>query len=129
MQVLIDPSPPVPFFPPDSELVIRMEESQPPEVYVEEGLPRPDRHLLLGIAQSALLALEELDRECVLLMNKCTIRVLRANEKKEFASGLVIVRSKSGRFCAIVVGDSRLGVRLARQCVRWLTGTIRLDVP
>ncbi|MGB6065048.1 MAG: hypothetical protein WBG50_09580 [Desulfomonilaceae bacterium] len=129
MQVLFDPLPSLPLFSLDSELVIRMGEDRPPEIYVEEGLPRPDRHLLLGIAQSVLLALEELDPECVVLMNKCTIKIQRANEEKEFASGLIVVRVKDGRFGAVVVGDSRLAVRLARQCVRWFTGTIRLDVP
>ncbi len=129
MRILIDPLPSLPLFSLDAELAIRVEENQPPEIYLDEGLPRPDRHLLLGIAQSVLLALEELDPECVVLMSKCTIKIERANEGKEFTGGLFIVRVKDGRFGALVVGDSRFAVRLARQCVRWFTGTIRLDVP
>ncbi|MGO9572100.1 MAG: hypothetical protein ACLP5H_31645 [Desulfomonilaceae bacterium] len=129
MRLTIDPLPSVPLFSMDPALVIRIEEDRTPEVYIEEGLPRPDRYLLLGIAQSVLVALEEMDPESVELMSTGTIRLDRANEIKEFGAGLVIVRVRDGRFGALVIGDSRLAVRLARQSVRWFTGTIRLDIP
>jgi hypothetical protein len=129
MKLLIDPLPSLHLFSLDPELVIRIEEDRPPEVYLEEGLPRPDRHLLLGIAQSVLLAVEEIDPESVELMSKCKIKLDRANEVKEFGAGLVIVRVRDGRFGALIVGDSHLALRLARQSVRWFTGTVRLDIP
>jgi len=113
----------------DPELVIRIEEDRPAEVYVGEGLPRPDRHLLLGIAQTVLVAIEEMDPECVAVMEACAIKLARAGEIKEFNPGLVIVKVRDGKFGALVVGDSRMALRLARQCMRWFTGTIRLDVP
>jgi hypothetical protein len=129
MKLLIDPLPLLPLFSLDPELVIRIEEDRPPEVYIEEGLPRPDRHFLLGIAQSVLVAVEEMDPESVELMSTCTIKLDRANEVKDFGAGLVIVRVSEGRFGALIVGDSHLALRLARQAVRWFTGTIRLDIP
>jgi hypothetical protein len=129
MKLVIDPLPSLSLFSLDAELVIQIEEDRPPEVYVEEGLPRPDRHLLLGIVQSVLVAVEEMDPESVELMSTCTIKLDRAGEVKEFGSGLVIVRAKDGRFGTLIVGDSWLALRLARQGLRWFTGTIRLDIP
>jgi hypothetical protein len=129
MKLLLDPLPSLPLFSLDPELVIRVEEDRPAEVYIAEGLPRPDRHLLLGIAQTVLVAVEEMDPEIVELTGRCTIRLDRANEIKQFGAGLVIVRVKDGRFGALIVGDARLALRLARQGVRWFTGTIRLDIP
>ncbi len=129
MRLLIDPLPTLPLFSLDPELVIRFAEDLPPEVYVEEGQPRPDRHLLLGIAQSVLVAVEEMDPESVELMGTCAIKLDRANQIKELDAGLVIVKVRNGRIGALVVGDSRLALRLARQAVRWFTGTIRLDIP
>lgn len=129
MKLLIDPSPSLPHFSLDPELVIRIEEDRPPEVYVQEGLPKPDRHLLLGIAQSVLVAIEEMDPENVELMNACKIRLDTASEVKEFVAGLLIVRVKDGRFATLIAGDARRGLRLARLGVRWFTGTVRLDVP
>lgn len=129
MRLLIDPLPSLPLFLLDAELVIRFAEDLPPEVYIEEGHPRPDRHLLLGIAQSVLVAVEEMDPESVELIGTCAIKLDRANEIKELGAGLVIVRVRDGGFGALVVGDSQLALRLARQAVRWFTGTIRLDIP
>jgi hypothetical protein len=129
MRLLIDPLPSLPLFSLDPELVIRFAEDLPPEVHVEEGQSRPDRHLLLGIAQSVLVAVEEMDLESVELMGTCAIKLDRANQIKVLEAGLVIVRVKNGRIGALVVGDSRLALRLARQAVRWFTGTIRLDIP
>lgn len=129
MRLLIDPLPSLPLFSQDAELVIRFTEDLPPEVYIEEGEPRPDRHLLLGIAQSILVAVEEMDPESVELMDSCTIKLDRANEIKELEADLTIVRVRDGRFGALVLGDSRVALRLARQAVRRFSGTIRLDIP
>jgi hypothetical protein len=129
MKLLIDPSPSLPLFLLEPELVIRIEGDRPPEVYIRAGLPRPDRHLLLGIAQSVLVAVEEMDPESVELMSTSTIKLDTAGEIKEFGAGLVIVRVKDGRFGTLIVGDPHIALRLARQGVRWFTGTIRLDIP
>ena len=129
MELLIDPLPSLSMFSLDLELVIRIEEDWPPEIYLEEGLPRPDRHFLLGIAQSVLVAVEEMDPESVELMSTSTIKLYRANEINVFGSGLLIVRVSDGRFGALNRGQSCRGLRLARQGLRWFTGTIRLDIP
>lgn len=129
MHLLIDPLPSLALFSLDPELVIRVEEDLPPEVYVEKGLPRPDRHLLLGIAQSVLVALEEMDPECVELMNSGTIKLSREGEVKEFGVCLLIVRVRDGRFGVVALADSRMALRLARRALRWFTGTLRLDIP
>ncbi len=129
MKLIFDPLPSLPLFALDPELVIRIEEDQPAEVYIGEDLPKPDRHLLLGIAQSILVAVEEMDPESVELISRCTVKLDRADEAKEFDPGMIIVRVKDGRFGALIVGDARYALRLARQAVRRFTGTIRLDIP
>jgi hypothetical protein len=129
MKLLVDPLPSLPLFSLEPELVIQIQEDRPPEVYVEEGLPRPDRHLLLGIVQSILVAVEEMDPESVELMSTFTIKLDRAGAFKELGVGLLIVRVRDGRFGALIAGDSLLARRLARQGVRWFTGAIRLDIP
>jgi hypothetical protein len=129
MKLIFDPIPSLSLLSLEPEVVIGFEDNRPAEVYVREGLPRPDRHLLLGIVQSILVAVEEMDPESVELMTTCTIKLDRGNEVKELRPGLIIVRVKDGRFGALIVGDRRSALRLARQAVRWFTGTIRLDIP
>ncbi len=129
MKLLIDPLPSLPLFSLDPELVIRIAEDRTPEVYIEEGVPKPDRHLLLGIAQSILISVEEMDPESVELMGTCAIKLEISDQVKDLGDGLVIVRVRDGRFGALATGDSRFALRLARQGVRWFTGTVRLDIP
>lgn len=101
----------------------------PPEVFVRDGLPRPDRHLLLGLVQAVSMAVEERDPESVVFIESCSIRMERAGLLKELGSSLVIVRAEDGGIGVLAVGDPADARRRARRAVRWFTGTIRLDVP
>ena len=129
MRLTIKPNPPIPQFGAELEIVIIVDDVGIPEIIVESGLPRPDRHLLLGLVQSVSLLIEEQDPESVAIMESCSVRLDKANEEKELEPGLLIVKTKEGRFGALIVGDSIVARRLARRSVRWFTGTIRLDVP
>ena len=129
MRLSIAPSLSLPQFDDELEIVILICQDSLPEVLYAEGLPRPDKHLLLGLVQTVVMAIEEQDSESVVSMENCSVRVDRAGEWKDVSAGLVLVKSREGRLGALVRVDSATGRRLARQAVRWFTGTIRLDVP
>ena len=68
MKLHIDPSLALDLFGQDLDLVICITESALPVVYTTENSANPDRHFLLGIVQTALIAMEELDPETVAFM-------------------------------------------------------------
>jgi hypothetical protein len=129
MRLEIDP--PVPLLCFDEELVfvISMTDGSAPELIVEDGTPRPDRHLLLGMAQNILMALDEMDPDLVAAMNPSSVVLQHAGQTKELKPGLLIARNGSGQYGAVMVDDPALARSLARQAVRWFMGGIRLDVP
>jgi hypothetical protein len=129
MKLLIKPAPPLAIFGKDLELVISVSEQKVPEVFVKEGLARPDRHFLLGIAQRVGLALEEADPEFAALMETESITLENAGSFKQLPQGLIVARDEKGDLGGIAVPDSRSARGLARGLVRWFTGTIRLDIP
>lgn len=129
MRLTIEPKPPLPQFSSELDLVIFMDDGRAPEIFVREGSPRPDRHLLLGLVQIVSVAVQEQDPESVVRMEHCSVRLERTGEVKDLKPGLVIVRTGEGRFGVIGVGDSSTVKRLTREILRWFTGTIRLDVP
>jgi hypothetical protein len=129
MRLLINPSHELELFDSDLELVICVREETPPEVFLEDGKPRPDRHMLLGIMQTIVIAVEELDRTFVEFAGDCALELIKDGEIRGIDAGLVIVRSVDGGFGAIAIGDPRNARRLARRAERWFTGTIRLDIP
>jgi hypothetical protein len=129
MRLLINPSHELELFDSDMELVICVREENPPEVFLEDGKPRPDRHMLLGIMQTIVIAVEEIDRTFVEFARDCSLELIKDGEIRGIDAGLVIVRSVDGGFGAIAIGDPRNARRLARRAERWFTGTIRLDIP
>ncbi|MBI5250806.1 MAG: hypothetical protein HY912_15050 [Desulfomonile tiedjei] len=129
MRLLVDPLPKLGLFDSELELVVCIREDTPPEVFLMDGKPRPDRHLLLGIMQMIVVAVEEMDRTSLEFTDSCSIRLERNGEKRDIDSHLTVVRSVDGRFGALAIGDPRQVRRLARQAERWFTGTIRLDIP
>jgi hypothetical protein len=100
-----------------------------PQIYVGKDSPKPDRHLLLGIVQSVNVAVEERDPDMVKFMSRCSVRLDGSGAAKIFDSGLIIARDTHGAIAVLAIGDAPTGRRLARQGLRWFTGTIRLDVP
>jgi len=129
MKIVTEPSTSLPGLSEDLQLVIRIAEDEAPEVFLQEGSPKPDRHMLLGIVQSVTVAVEEKDPDIVRFVRPCAIRLERDGDTRVFDSGLVIARSDGGAIAALVMVDPQAGRRLARQALRWFTGTIRLDVP
>jgi hypothetical protein len=129
MRLLADPSPQLQLLNSDLELVICIREESPPEVFVEEGKPKPDRHMLLGIMQTIVIAVEEMDRTFVEFSDDCSLKLAMNGEIREIDAELTIVRSVDGSFGAIVRGGARQARKLARRGERWFTGTIRLDIP
>jgi hypothetical protein len=129
MRLRIDPQPKSSLFSSDLELVIEQRASGIPRIHIAQSVPRPDRHLLLGIVQSTAFAVQERDAESVFVDESMTV-VLETDEgAKTLDPGLVIARSKDGRFGALVRGDWKRAREHARNALRYFTGTIRLDVP
>ena len=129
MKLLIDPLPQWSLFSTDLELVIEHRESGIPHVHLGQGVPRPDRHLLLGIVQSIVLAVQERDSESVVIADSMTVRLESSEGARTLETGLVIVRARDGRFGALACGDWQTARARAREALRYFTGTVRLDVP
>jgi hypothetical protein len=129
MKLLIDPTPPVPILLEDQELVIEVVPSGIPTIYVEEGRPPADRHLLWGIGQSVVISVEERDAESVAFMKNCSVKLMRQGVVRDLTPGLTIVRTNRGRLGALAVGDVQTARRLARETARYFTRILRLDVP
>ena len=129
MKLLVDPRPAPDIFDKELELVICVTEGVPPEIYIRAGHAKPDRHFLLGMARTALMAIQEMDPETTVLMNTKSTLLRTGDSTKPLGHELIIVKSTDGAFAALACPDAALAKRLARQAVRQLTGTIRLDVP
>jgi hypothetical protein len=131
MKLSVQPMPSLSAFSEDLQFVIHVGDSDAaiPELYLEEGLPQPDRHLLVGVAQTVLVAVEESDPETVAFLDACAVSLETPRETKPLDRGLIVVRSTTGQFGALVTAAPSAAKRLARKAVRWFTGGIRLDIP
>lgn len=129
MRLKISPKPDFTLLDVELDLVIALYEEKPPEVFLQSGTPRPDRHYLLGMAQTIVVAVEESDKESVIFLESGEAELQESGEARILDSNLLIVRSIEGRFSAVVFGDPHQARRLARRAERWFTGTIRLDIP
>jgi hypothetical protein len=129
MILRIDPPPPLEVFGQQLELVICVKDGPIPGVYTTETSAKPDRHFLLGVVQTALIAIEESDPESVVFMDTKALTLERSNELIPLDCELVIARSVAGAFAVLTGSDKALARRLAREAARRLTGTIRLDIP
>jgi hypothetical protein len=129
MKLMIEPQPLLAVFGEDLELVIQIGDDQLPEIYVKAGLPKPDRHLMLGIIQGAAMAVAEADAELVTFMDPVSLELDTGGGTKKLSAGLVVVRAEDGSLGILATEDRTRARALARQAVRWFTGTIRLDVP
>ena len=129
MRLIVDPEPSLPLFQQDLDLVICVEEGLAPEIQVKRGLPKPDRHLLLGLVQTVAMVVGEMDRELVCFMGTRSIELHTEDGTKTVKPGLVIARTAEGSFGVLAGEDKRHARVLARDALRWFTGTIRLDIP
>ena len=129
MRMFIEPQPSNNSIPSEVKLVINISDSKPPELFWDVSCHLPDRHWLLGISQTVCFAVEEMDRDTVVLMKECSITLEHDEVSRPLYGGLIIVQGFDGKVLSLVIGDASDGRRLARQAVRWFTGGIRLDVP
>lgn len=129
MRLIVDPTPALALFQQDLGLIICVRDGLAPEIHVKGGLPKPDRHLLLGLMQTVAVAVGEMDRELVDFVETRSIVLDSDAGSMALLPGLVIARSTNGEFGVLAPQDTRQARVLARQALRWFTGTIRLDVP
>jgi hypothetical protein len=129
MRLIVDPAPHLSLFHKDLGLVICVEDGGTPEIHVKEGLPKPDRHLLLGLMQTASMAVSERDPELVVFMDARSILLEEGAVSKSVPRDLVIVRGEDGAVGVLASQDAHQARVVVRQALRWFTGTIRLDVP
>lgn len=129
MKLIIEPPIALPALQEDLELVVVYRDSGVPEVFTPPGVPRPDRHLLLGVVQSIAFAIQEMDPESVVIAANRRVALDLDGTVKGLDPELLIVRTLDCRLGALVRGNSDDARRLARAAVRSFTAAVRLDVP
>jgi hypothetical protein len=129
MNLRVEPPVLLASFDSDLELVVCIGAERPPEILTDRGQPKPDRHLLLGIVQSLVMAVEERDEDLVAFHGWRTISLNVDGQSRELACDMLIFRTMNGRIGAVAPEDVAVARSLARKALRWFTGTIRLDVP
>ena len=129
MKLHIDPPLALDLLGQDLDLVICVTETTLPVVYTAENSANPDRHFLLGVVQTALIAVEELDPETVAFINSSALTLEKSDELIPLNCQLIIIRSNTGGFAVLTRTDQSLARRLIREAARRFTGLIRLDIP
>jgi hypothetical protein len=129
MRLLIDPPAPLALFAGELGLVIEVPEAGIPSLYVPSGVPQPDRHMVLGLIQSLAVAVSEDDKDCVAIVDRCTVRLDLNGQIKDLEPSFIVIRDERAAFGVLVAGTREDARRRARQALRYFTGTIRLDVP
>ncbi len=129
MKLHVDPTPALDSFGQDFDLVICVTETTLPVVYTAENSANPDRHFLLGLVQTALIAIEELDPDTVAFISTSPLTLEKNDELIHLDCQLLIVRSKTGSFAVLMRTDQALARSLIREAARRFTGLIRLDIP
>ena len=129
MKLHVDPPPALDLFGQDLDLVICVTETSLPVVYTAENSANPDRHFLLGVVQTALIAMEELDPDTVAFIGTSLLTLEKEDDLIHLNCQLIIIRSITGGFAVLTRTDPALARRLIREAARRFTGLIRLDVP
>ncbi|MBM4326534.1 MAG: hypothetical protein FJ118_05140 [Deltaproteobacteria bacterium] len=129
MRLRIDPPTPLAIFTEELELIVVVPEVGIPSIFAPPGVPRPDRRLVLGLIECAAAAVSEDDRDCVALMDHCSVSLELNGEIKGLESSFIVARGKQAVLGVLVAGTRQDARRRARQAVRYFTGTIRLDAP
>jgi len=129
MKLCIEPEPAHEWSLSDLEFVICLNNEDSPRVFVEPGQPKPDRHLLLGIVQNLVMAVEERDPDLVEFCRPRSIRLEAGDESLDLACDFIIFRGAAGWVGALAPEDASVARTISRRALRWFTGTVRLDVP
>jgi len=111
------------------QLAIHAGQGERVEVYLRDGISKPDRHFLIGMVQLASVAVEETDKEFVSFIQDLPISLLRNGQETPIGNGLFIFKTEEGRISCISALDPKSSTKVVREALRQLTGTIRLDVP
>jgi hypothetical protein len=111
------------------QLVIEIKFDSIPGIYVAQGMPRPDRHMLLGLVQTMAIAIEEQDTESVVFLRDRSILFDIDGEVREIIAPLVVMRGETGVMAALIMCEHEDARRIARKAVRYFTSKIRLDIP
>ncbi len=130
MKLHVDPPPALDVLQQELDLVVCIREGEFPDVHTTENSPKPDRHFLLGVLQTAMIAVAEMDPETVVLIDTQSLTLERNNELTPLNCQLIIIISKTRTAFAVLTGtDKTLAKRLIGDAARRFTGTIRLDIP
>ncbi|MEW6352556.1 MAG: hypothetical protein AB1646_26210 [Thermodesulfobacteriota bacterium] len=129
MRVLTWPSVPLDVLRDEMDFVIEAHEDLPPEIHLSDGGPRPDRHVLLGLAEAAALAVDEKDPDLVGFTKEAKVELVRNGRTVTVEPVIMVFRSIPGRLGILAVGDPARVRRVVRQMRRYFTRMIRLDVP
>ncbi len=129
MKLTLENSTPPPFLSDDLDVAIVVKEGSPPEMFVPEGRARHDRHLILGLAQTARMAAQEWDPESIAPAEGDRAVLERGQRTDVIDNGIIIIRSVDGGFGVVALTDRQSARRLSREAERYFTGSIRLDVP
>lgn len=129
MKLILHPPSSLPPFSEKHDLVIEVKRSGVPVTHAREGIPFPDRHLLLGIIQRVAVAIEERDAELVEFLDHFEAWLETATGTISLDPGIIIVKTEGARLAVVAKGGSRTARELARGAIRYFTSAIRLDVP
>ncbi len=111
------------------ELAITVDSRDRTEIYRPAGEPPPDRHYLVGLAESLAVAAEEQDKEMVEYHPHFVLEIEGGGMKDELTPTLVLARFDSGGMALVSQVDAVETLKAIRKVVRYFTGGIRLDVP
>ncbi len=113
----------------DVDLVIHVGPERHPEIFLEEGVAKPDRHFLIGLIQLCTVAVEEKDSEVATFSPGKTVVLETAGQKHTIESGIVIFRINKGKVGCVSCHDPAAACKIVRDALRRFTGAIRLDIP
>ncbi len=83
MRLFVDPDCELEVFNNDLTIVITAQEGSAPETHLSQGSPKPDRHMLLGMAQAVMFAVEESDPDMVRFMESARVVLKDGEVSKE----------------------------------------------
>ncbi len=94
-----------------------------------EGSAKPDRHLMVGLAQSVVFAVEEADPDTVDFVPSLNPTLQLDNTTQGLVADMLILRSVKGPHAVLSALEKGPARKLAREALRWFTGGVRLDIP
>jgi hypothetical protein len=113
----------------DVDIVIHVGLETHPEIFLEDGVAKPDRHFLIGLIQLCTVSVEEKDSAVVTFSPNKTVVIETMGQQHTIESGIVIFRTTKGKVGCISCHDPAAARKIMRDALRRFTGAIRLDIP